>query len=139
MLNSPELPVDHDTHAAEQVWRATLTEVRRTRLRRRIRKAGMVSLAAALALVVVFRGQPPETGNAVVERPAHIDEPRPEQASLAVLIVRNGTPTLQSLDPDVLGGIELTMSLEPITLDASHIDEMEITSAWTPSPPFLLW
>jgi hypothetical protein len=133
MLKTQESIASGENHA-ERVWLDTLTKVRRTKRRRRVRRVGFCALAAALATLGGGLMLLPRQDTVVEGFPAAIPEekaPVPVPA-LAVLVLHDGGSTLRVLDPDLLGSVELSLSLAPIMLDASHFDHAEITSTWPP-------
>jgi len=130
MLEPPESP-EIDPRDGAEVLRFTLARVRRKRFLRRIRLAVLCPAAVmVLALAIHFHREDPPDERPVVALPEHQAPKSEPPASLAVLVVRDGIPTLQILSPEAFGGMELRFSLEPITTDAGQFEEMQLSAAW---------
>jgi hypothetical protein len=130
MLDSPNSP-DTDSRDGAEVLRFTLARVRQKRLRRRLRVAVLCPAAVVVsAMAILFHGSGPPDERPVAVVTGPLVPSRETPASLAVLVVRDGIPTLQTLSPEAFGGMELRFSLEPITADADQFGEMELSAAW---------
>jgi len=107
---------------ATEVWNHTLNAVRRTRRRRRMRGATLAASAAMLSVLLVFsRQETPPPARDRVESPPLATEV--EQPALAVLVMRDGVPTLEALSPGDLPDTELRLSLAPILADYRDLSE----------------
>ncbi|MBX3740696.1 MAG: hypothetical protein KF712_06885 [Akkermansiaceae bacterium] len=107
---------------AMEVWNHTLDAIHRERRRRRTRRTALTVAAVMLpVLLMVLRKEP---ATAVITK----DEPPPlvmemEHPSLAVLVIRDGVPTLEALSPGDLPDTELHLSLAPILADYRDLSE----------------
>lgn len=123
--NAPEVADD-----GAEILRFTLAEVRRERIRRRVSLAVLCPVAVAAVLALLFQGDRPPVESVRVLLPGQPAAHREVPSSLAVLVVRDGLPTLQTLSPEDLGGMELRFSLEPITADVVLFEESQLIAAW---------
>jgi hypothetical protein len=107
---------------AKEVWSHTLDAVRRERRQRKMRRAVFAVSAVLLpALLMVARKGPESAAVAKVDwSPPAIAI---EQPALAVLVIRDGVPTLESLFPGDLPDTELHLSLDPILADYRDLSE----------------
>lgn len=103
---------------ARKVWECTLMAVRSERRRRRIRLTVLGTTAAGLLTLLLF---PRDTPSA----PARLAGPPMKQAHgiLAVLVIRNGIPMLESMTPRELPNTELRFSLEPVLADYRDLSD----------------
>jgi hypothetical protein len=107
---------------AHEVWNHTLDAVRRERHRRRTRRAALAVAAIMLpALLMVFRNEPAADVAGTVE--SLLPLTTVEQPALAVLVIRDGVPTLEALSPCDLPDTELHLSLAPILADYRDLSE----------------
>ncbi|RYD37459.1 MAG: hypothetical protein EOP87_03480 [Verrucomicrobiaceae bacterium] len=107
---------------ATEVWNRTLNAVRRTRRRRRMRTVVLTFTAVLLPVLLAVSRKDP------AHRAARVVESRPpvtvaEHPALAVLVMRDGVPTLQALHPGDLPDTELHLSLAPILADYRDLSE----------------
>lgn len=111
-----------NTHkpAAERVLDRTLHELRRTRIKRKVRRAVLgTSAMGILAFAALFRPGPATAPvpPPQVATPLHHPTPPPERDKLVAMVWRDGVPTLEELAPDELGYPfypYVQFSLEPV-------------------------
>ncbi|WAC19994.1 hypothetical protein OVA24_01200 [Luteolibacter sp. SL250] len=106
---------------AKEVWNRTLDAVRRERRRRRTRRAALSVAAVMLpVLLMLSRREPTPTTTRETEPPPVTVA---EQPALAVMVIRDGVPTLEALSPGDLPDTELHLSLAPILADYRDLSE----------------
>lgn len=107
---------------ADEVLRRTLIEVSAARARRRTIKASLaVSAVLALLGIAISRRQAPdsEMEQPRVAEAAGESDPATDE-TLAVMVWRDGTPSLEVIGLRDLGSLELQFSLDPV---ASFTDD----------------
>lgn len=101
---------------AEEVLRRTLIEVRAARSRRRTIK-GALAVSAVLAVlgIAIYPRHAPVSG---MEQPRMVEAAGASgpvaDETLAVMVWRDGTPSLEMIGLRDLGSLELQFSLEPV-------------------------
>ena len=103
---------------ALKVWNHTLAAVRREKRRRRTSVTALGVTAASLLALLFFPRD-------ITSAPARLAGPPMEQdhGMLAVLVIRNGVPTLENMAPGELPNTELRLSLEPVLADYRDLSD----------------
>jgi len=116
-----------DRATGERVLRVTLDAVRGERARRR-RLTVMVPVAAVLCGMLVLPGVREDLPEQVTVLPETWEAP--QRGSWAVMVMRDGVPRLEEVSPDLLGGVEIRFSLDPILLEAEMFPESASDEGW---------
>ena len=120
-----------DRAAGERVLSATLTAVRGERARRR-RLRVMAPVAAVLCGMLAIPGVREELPEQVTLLPAggEVGQGGELPGSWAVMVMRDGVPRLEEVSPDLLGGVEIRFSLDPVLVEAGMFPEADSDEGW---------
>lgn len=110
---------------------ATLIVVRGERARRR-RLRVMAAVAAVLCGMLALPGVREELPEQVTLLPAggEVGQGGELPGSWAVMVMRDGVPRLEEVSPDLLGGVEIRFSLDPILVEAEMFPEADSDEGW---------
>jgi len=120
-----------DRAAGERVLSATLTAVRGERARRK-RLRVMVPVAAVLCGMLALPGVREDLPEQVTLLPAggEVGQGGELPGSWAVMVMRDGVPRLEEVSPNLLGGVEIRFSLDPVLVEAGMFPEADSDEGW---------
>jgi hypothetical protein len=123
-----------DRAAGERVLSATLTAVRGERARRkRLRvMAPVAAVAAVLCGMLALPGVREDLPEQVTLLPAggEVGQGGELPGSWAVMVMRDGVPRLEEVSPNLLGGVEIRFSLDPVLVEAGMFPEADSDEGW---------
>jgi hypothetical protein len=105
---------------ADQVLQATLRHVRQEKSRRRQRRALLACVLPALAAACWLSfSSAPETLSGSPAMMVRLDHhhhlsPQDDSATLAVLVMRDGTASFEQRSANDLGDVDMTFTLDPV-------------------------
>jgi hypothetical protein len=120
-----------DRAAGERVLSATLTAVRGERARRK-RLRVMAPVAAVLCGMLALPGVREDLPEQVTLLPAggEVGQGGELPGSWAVMVMRDGVPRLEEVSPNLLGGVEIRFSLDPVLVEAGMFPEADSDEGW---------
>ena len=120
-----------DRIAGERVLSETLTTVRGERARRK-RLRVMVPVAAVLCGMLALPGVREDLPEQVTLLPAggEVGQGGELPGSWAVMVMRDGVPRLEEVSPNLLGGVEIRFSLDPVLVEAGMFPEADSDEGW---------
>jgi len=122
---------ESDRAAGERVLRVTLDAVRGERALRR-RLTVMVPVAAVLCGMLALPGVREDLPEQVTLLPAggEVGQGWGLPGSWAVMVMRDGVPRLEEVSPNLLGGVEIRFSLDPVLVEAGMFPEADSDEGW---------
>jgi hypothetical protein len=120
-----------DRIAGERVLSETLTTVRGERARRK-RLRVMAPVAAVLCGMLALPGVREDLPEQVTLLPAggEVGQGGELPGSWAVMVMRDGVPRLEEVSPNLLGGVEIRFSLDPVLVEAGMFPEADSDEGW---------
>ena len=130
-FNEAEEVDEADRAAGERVLSATLTAVRGERARRK-RLRVMAPVAAVLCGMLALPGVREDLPEQVTLLPAggEVGQGGELPGAWAVMVMRDGVPRLEEVSPDLLGGVEIRFSLDPVLVEAGMFPGVDSDEGW---------